>query len=72
MNSTREERPLRRRLVHPFVALGLGLLFLVMSLSRPTIANLRWHDLVRLLATGGSLGVGLVWLVEYFGGRRAT
>ena len=72
MNSTREERPLRRRLVPPFVALGLGLLFLVMSLSQPTIANLRWHVIVRLLATGGFLGVGLVWLVEYFGGRRAT
>ena len=71
MNSTRGEWPLRRRLVHHLVALGLGLLFLVMSLSRPIIANLRWHDLVRLLATGGFLGVGLVWLVEYFGGRRA-
>ena len=70
MNSTPEEPPLRRRLVPPLVALGLGLVFLFMSLSQPTIANLRFHVIVRLLATGGFLGVGLVWLVEYFSGRR--
>ena len=70
MNSTPEEQSLRHRLAPPFVALGMGLLFLVMSLSRPTIANLRFHEVLRLLATGGFLGVGLVWLVEYFGGRR--
>ena len=70
MNSTPEERPRRRRLVPPFVALGLGLLFLVMSLSRPTIANLRFQDLVRLLATGGFLGFGLSELVRYFVARR--
>ena len=60
MNSTREERPRRRRLVAVFVAVGLGLLFLVIALNRPTIANMRFHDLVFLLATGACLGAGLV------------
>ena len=58
MNSTLEER--RRRL--PFVApigLPLGLLFLVIALNRPTIANMRFHDLVFLLGTGVMLGAGL-------------
>lgn len=62
MNSTREERPLRSRLVAVFAPLGLGLIFLVMSLSRPTIASMRFQDLVRLLATGGCLGAGLAAL----------
>jgi len=70
MNSTPEEPPLRRRLVAVFVPGGLGLLFLFMALSRPTIANIRFHDLVRLLATGGFLGFGLSELVRYFGFRR--
>ena len=66
MNSTPEEMPLRSRLVAVFVPLGLGLLFLVMSLDRPAIANLRFHDWVRLLATGGCFGVGLSTLVRFF------
>jgi hypothetical protein len=70
MNSTGEERPLRSRLVSVFVPLGLGLLFLVMSLSRPTIANMRFHDFVRLLAPGGFLGAGLMALGQQFGRRR--
>jgi formate-dependent nitrite reductase membrane component NrfD len=70
MNSTGEERPLRSRLVSVFVPLGLGLLFLVMSLSRPTIANMRFHDLVFLLATGMMLGAGLAGTVMFFVGRR--
>jgi hypothetical protein len=69
MNSTGEERP-RHRLFAVFVPGGLGLLFLFMSLTRPTIANMRWHDLVRLLATGGFLGFGLSELVRYFDFRR--
>ena len=69
MNRTPEERP-RRRLVAVFVPGGLGLLFLFMSLSRPTIASMRFHDLVRLLATGGFLGVGLSELGRYFAFRR--
>jgi hypothetical protein len=70
MTSTPEERPLRRRLVAVFVPGGLGLLFLFMSLSRPTIANMRFHDLVRLLATGGWLGFGLSQFVQHFVVRR--
>ena len=66
MTSTREERPRRPLWVAAFVNIGLGLLFLVIAFSRPAIANLRWHDIVRLLATGGCLGVGLSELVQYF------
>jgi MYXO-CTERM domain-containing protein len=67
MTSTREDRP--RPLIAALVALGLGLLFLVMALTRPG-ANIRFHDLVRLLAAGAFLGAGLVYLVTFFGGRR--
>ena len=66
MSSTPEERPLRRRLVAVFAPLGLGLIFLFMSLSRPTIANMRFHDLVRLLGTGACLGIGLSGVVLHF------
>jgi hypothetical protein len=69
MNSTREEWP-RRRLFPAFFGLGLGLLFLFIALNRPTVASMRFHDLVFLLLTGAMLGVGLVWLVVYFVGRR--
>ena len=58
MNSTREERPRRRPLVAAFVGLGLGLLFLAIGLNRPTIANMRFHDLVFLLGTGAMPGRG--------------
>jgi hypothetical protein len=70
MNSTGEERPRRPHLFAVLVPGGLGLVFLFMSLSRPTIANMRFHDLVRLLATGGCLGVGLSELTRYFAFRR--
>lgn len=70
MNSTPEELPLRRRLVAVFVPGGLGLLFLFMSLSRPSIANMRWHEIVRLLATGAFLGFGLSQFFLHFGVRR--
>jgi hypothetical protein len=70
MNSTREERPSRRRLVAAFVNLGLGLLFLAIGFNRPTIASMRPVDLVYLLGTGACLGMGLMSLVLYFVGRR--
>ena len=66
MNSTGEERPRRRLDPKLFVILGLGLLFLFMSLNRPNIANLRFHDWVRLLGTGACLGIGLSGLVLHF------
>jgi hypothetical protein len=69
MNSTREERP-RRPLVAAFVYIGLGLLFLGMAFGRTAIANLRWHDIVRLLAVGFLLGMGLSELVRNFVSRR--
>jgi formate-dependent nitrite reductase membrane component NrfD len=70
MNSTSEERPRRPHLFVGPVGLPLGLLFLVIALNRPTIANMRFHDLVFLLATGACLGVGLSALVRYFVFRR--
>jgi len=71
MNSTREERPGRPHLFGVFAGFGLGLLFHAIGFNRPTIANMRFHDLVILLATGVLLGVGLKSLVEYVKGRRA-
>jgi hypothetical protein len=70
MNSTREERPRRGRLVAAFFGFGVGLFGLAVGLNRPSIANMRTLDLVHLLTTGAGLGVGLVWVVLYFGGRR--
>jgi hypothetical protein len=70
MTSTPEELPLRRRLVAVLVPGGLGLLFLFMALTRPNFGNSRFHDLVRLLAAGVFLGVGLSALVRYFIFRR--
>ena len=70
MTNTREERPRRRRLVAVFVPLGLGLLFLIIGLNRPSIANMRSVDLVHLLGTGACLGVALVSVIMYFVGRR--
>jgi formate-dependent nitrite reductase membrane component NrfD len=69
MNSTREEQPFRPRLVGA-IGLPLGLLFLVIALNRPNIANMRFHDFVFLLGTGMCLGAGLAGLVVYFVGRR--
>ena len=69
MNSTREERPRRPRLIGA-LGLPLGLLFLVIALNRPPIANMRFHDLVFLLGTGVTLGAGLAGLVVYFVLRR--
>jgi len=64
MTSTREERPRRPRWVAAFVNIGLGLLFLVIGFSRPTIANLRLHDIVVLLGTGACRGMGLMLVVN--------
>ena len=64
MTSTREERPRRPIWVAAFVNIGLGLLFLVIGFSRPTIANLRPNDIVTLLATGACLGMGLMLVVN--------
>jgi hypothetical protein len=70
MNSTGEERPRRPPLIIAAIGLPLGLLFLVIALNRPTIANMRFHDLVFLLLTGVMLGAGLSGLVVYFVVRR--
>ena len=70
MTSPREEWPNRRRLVAVFVGFGMGLLSLANGFNRPTIANMRTVDLVYLLGTGASLGVGLMALIVYLIGRR--
>ena len=70
MTSTREERPHRPYLFVAPIGLPLGLLFLVIALNRPTIANMRFHDLVFLLGTGAMLGAGLAGLVVFFVARR--
>jgi hypothetical protein len=70
MTSAREDRPRRPRLHAAFFGFGMGLFSLYTWLNRPSIANMRTIDLVHLLATGGCLGVGLVWLVLFLVGRR--
>jgi formate-dependent nitrite reductase membrane component NrfD len=65
MTSTREERFRRRPLLTAFFCGGMGLLFLVSGLSRPSIANMRMIDLVHLLVTGAWLGVTLVVVFMY-------
>jgi hypothetical protein len=52
------------------MGLPLGLLFLVIEMNRPSIANMRTVDLVYLLATGACLGAGLVAVVLHFFHRR--
>jgi hypothetical protein len=69
MTSTREERRRRFSFVAP-MGLPLGLLFLFIALNRPTIANMRFHDLTILLGTGAMLGAGLAGLVVFFVARR--
>ena len=70
MSSTGDKRSHRPHLFVAPIGLPLGLLFLVIALNRPTIANMRFHDLVFLLATGVTLGAGLAGLVVYLVGRR--
>ena len=70
MTSTREERFRRAPLIAGCFSIGMGLLSLANGFNRPTIANMRFHDLVFLLATGACLGVGLSALVRYFVFRR--
>lgn len=70
MTRDREERPRRSPLLAAFFGGGMGLFFLVIGLSRPSIANMRTIDLVHLLGTGACLGVALVGVVLHFVRRR--
>jgi hypothetical protein len=71
MNTPREQRPRRPPRLVAAMGLPLGFLFLVIAFNRPTIANMRFHDLVVLLGAGVMLGAGLAGLVMYLVGRRA-
>lgn len=67
MSSTSEvRRPLSAPKRIRYIGLPLGLLFLFIALNRPTIANMRFHDLTILLATGACLGAGLAGAVVNF------
>jgi hypothetical protein len=70
MTSTREERFRLAPLIAGCFSIGIGFLSLYSGFNRPTIANMRTVDLVHLLGTGVSLGVGLVALIIYFVHRR--
>jgi len=70
MNSADEERPRRPPRLVAAIGLPLGLLFLVIALNRPNIANLGFHDIVQFLGAGVTLGAGLAGLIVYLVGRR--
>ena len=70
MTNSREDRFRRAPLFAGCFSLATGFLSLYSGLNRPTIANMRPVDLVHLLATGASWGVGLVALIIYFVHRR--
>ena len=66
MTNSREHRFRRGPLIAGFFGIGMGFLSLYTGLNRPTIANMRTVDLVHLLGTGFSWGVGLMALIIYF------
>jgi hypothetical protein len=70
MTRTPLERTRQRLQAAYFLGLPLGLLFLAIGFSRPTIANMRTVDLVFILATGICLGAGLVGLIVNLVSRR--
>jgi len=45
---------------------------LLTMLDRPSLANIRGVDFVRLIATGGIFGAAIVILVQYFVDRRSS
>ena len=68
--TAREERFRRAPLIAGCFSIGVGFLSLYSGFNRPTIANMRTVDLVLLIGTGVSLGVGLVGVIIYFVHRR--
>jgi hypothetical protein len=70
MTRTPSERTRQRLQAVTFIGLPLGLIFLAIGFSRPTIANMRTVDLAYLLSTGMCLGAGLVGLIVNLASRR--
>lgn len=70
MTRTPLERTRQRVQGAAIMGLPLGLLFLVIALNRPAVANLGFHDLVQLLGAGLMLGGGLVGLIVFLASRR--
>ena len=54
-----------------FVFTIFGIMHLLTVLDRPSLANIRGVDFVRLIGTGMMFGLAIATLVQYFFGRRA-
>lgn len=55
-----------------FVLTAFGIMNLLTMLDRPTLANIRGVDFVRLIGTGMLFGAAIVLLATYFHGRRSS
>ena len=55
-----------------FLLTFFGVMNLLAMISRPTWANIRGVDAVRLIGTGMCFGVAIVSFVAYFGDRRSS
>ena len=70
MTRTPLERTRQRLQGVAVIGLPLGLVFLAVGFSRPTVSGMRTVDLVYLVSTGAMLGAGLVWTRIWFGRRK--
>ena len=55
-----------------FILTAFGVLSFLGMLSRPSFANIRVVDVVRLIGTGMCFGGAMVSLGAYFHGRRSS
>ena len=55
-----------------FVLTVFGIMHLLAMLDRPSVANSRGVDFVRLIGTGMMFGAAIVCLVQYFVDRRSS
>jgi hypothetical protein len=54
-----------------FVLIIFGIMHLLTMLDRPSLANIRGVDFLRLIGTGMIFGAAIVILGQYFVGRRS-